>query len=84
FDSGLGILAHKTSSAPLIAALRNGDLTLPLLRLFGFLLLVILVAGHIIWLLERRRNDQFPQAYLPGVWEGIWWAAVTVTTVRRS
>ncbi len=81
FSSGLGILAHGTSNSPMISALRSGELTWPLLRLFGLLLLVIIVAGHVIWLLERRRNAQFPTSYLPGVWEGIWWAAVTVTTV---
>jgi ABC-type amino acid transport substrate-binding protein len=52
-----------------------------LLRLFVFLVLSILIAGHVIWLIERRRNEEFPQTYFRGVWEGIWWAAVTVTTV---
>jgi ABC-type amino acid transport substrate-binding protein len=45
-------------------------------------MLAILVAiGHVVWLVERRRNEQFPTSYLRGVWEGVWWAAVTVTTV---
>ena len=52
-----------------------------MLRLFAFLILSILVAGHFIWLIERRRNPEFPQTYLKGVWEGIWWATITVTTV---
>ena len=81
FDAGLGILARQTSRAPLMAALRSGEFLWPLLRLFGVLVLVIVVAGHVVWLLERHRNDQFPRRYLTGVWEGIWWAAVTVTTV---
>ena len=52
-----------------------------LLELFGLLLVVIVAAGHVIWLLERNRNEDFPIGYLAGVWQGIWWAAVTVTTV---
>lgn len=47
----------------------------------GALLLVIVALGHIVWLVERRHNDDFPHTYARGVWEGIWWAAVTVTTV---
>ena len=46
-----------------------------------FLSLVIVIAGHVIWLLERQRDADFPKSYVKGVWEGIWWAAVTVTTV---
>lgn len=61
--------------------------------LFGFLfssrfliglaaLFVILVAvGHITWLVERKSNPDFPSNYLMGIWEGLWWAAATVTTV---
>ncbi|MCB0158042.1 MAG: transporter substrate-binding domain-containing protein, partial [Caldilineaceae bacterium] len=59
FDAGLGILARQTSRAPLMAALRSGEFLWPLLRLFGVLVLVIVVAGHVVWLLERHRNDQF-------------------------
>jgi ABC-type amino acid transport substrate-binding protein len=39
------------------------------------------IAGHLVWLSERRGNPDFPEKYLPGVWAGIWWASVTVTTV---
>jgi ABC-type amino acid transport substrate-binding protein len=80
FESGLGILTHTGGGTPLLDSFRLA-LSPNLLRLFVFLVLSILIAGHVIWLIERRRNDEFPQAYLKGVWEGIWWAAVTVTTV---
>lgn len=80
FESGLGILTRSGSSTPLLDSFRLA-LSPTLLRLFAFLVLSILIAGHAIWLIERRRNEEFPQTYLKGVWEGIWWAAVTVTTV---
>lgn len=81
FDAGLGILARKTFSLPLVRMLFSLEFLLPLLALFGLFLLVIVVAGHIIWFLERNKNDDFPSQYLAGVGQGIWWAAVTVTTV---
>ena len=80
FESGLGILTRPGSNTPLLDSFRLA-LSPTLLRLFAFLVLSILIAGHIIWLIERRRNEEFPQTYFRGVWEGIWWAAVTVTTV---
>lgn len=43
--------------------------------------IIIFFVGNLIWLLERKNNPDFPLGYWAGVWEGIWWAAVTVTTV---
>ena len=46
------------------------------------LLSVLLVVGSLIWLAERHRNsEQFPQAWLPGIGSGMWFAVVTLTTV---
>lgn len=80
YESGLGILTKLGSTQPVLEGIRIA-FSPSLLRLFAFLLVSILIAGHIIWLFERKRNEDFPTAYLPGVLEGIWWAAVTVTTV---
>ncbi len=47
-----------------------------------FLIVVITIAAHIIWYFERKANPQmFPQTYLAGVGEALWWAVVTVVTV---
>lgn len=80
YESGLGILTKASSGATFRESV-SAALSPSLLRLFAFLVVTILIAGHVIWLMERGRNKEFPNAYLPGVWEGIWWAAVTVTTV---
>lgn len=46
------------------------------------LLLVLLVSGLLMWLAERRRNpEQFGGGVAPGLGAGIWWSAVTMTTV---
>jgi ABC-type amino acid transport substrate-binding protein len=42
---------------------------------------VMLVAAHVMWLLERRHNPQFSKHYPQGLWHAVWWAVVTVTTV---
>ncbi|XP_065053057.1 uncharacterized protein LOC135682203 [Rhopilema esculentum] len=43
-----------------------------------------LVFGGIVWFLERKQgsNDtDFAYHFVPGLWDGFWWAAVTGTTV---
>ena len=51
------------------------------LTVVGGLIVTVIVVGHAFWLIERRRNPDFPQRYLPGVWEGIWYTVVTLVTV---
>lgn len=45
----------------------------------------LLILAHLIWLIERSRSDDeegdFRPDYLRGIWDGFWWATVTVTTV---
>ena len=48
----------------------------------GGLLLLWLLAGVTIWLLERKQNkDMFGGNFIEGMGQGIWWSAVTMTTV---
>ena len=51
------------------------------LRIITFLAVLIVVVAHVFWLLERRRNPDFPKPYLQGVWAGIWYTVVTLVTV---
>ena len=41
----------------------------------------IFVMGHIFWIVEHRYNDLFRKFYAEGVMDGLWYTAVTVTTV---
>jgi ABC-type amino acid transport substrate-binding protein len=50
-------------------------------RIVTVLAVLIVILGHVFWLLERRRNPDFPKPYLRGVWEGIWYTVVTLVTV---
>jgi len=45
-------------------------------------ILLLLVVGVLIWLLEKKINeDQFHKPLGEGIGSGIWWACVTMTTV---
>ena len=52
------------------------------LKAIGFLVLLSLVTGTIVWLFERRKNSEmFGDETVGGIGHGIWWAIVTMTTV---
>ena len=52
------------------------------LNILCMTVLCVVAAGHAIWIAERKSNaDEFPDQYIDGIDDGIWWAAVTVTTV---
>ena len=43
---------------------------------------LLLVVGALLWLVERRRNEeQFHRGPLEGLGDGFWWAGVTLTTI---
>ena len=50
-------------------------------RLYLGLVLMVFLAGSVIWLLERRRNPEFPQSPTAGIGSGIWWSGVTTAAV---
>ena len=84
FESGLQIMVSKDFDTPLGAIFGKvfSILFSPGLAYgIGLFLMTLVVAAHIIWLLERRHNPQFSRGYLDGIWQSIWWAVVTVTTV---
>jgi ABC-type amino acid transport substrate-binding protein len=72
-----------------IAEPRDGQLVTVLKNLFNptfgrivlGLSILMLVVGVIVWLLERRENDDEFRSGLPGIWDGFWWAGVTMTTI---
>ncbi len=53
-----------------------------LFELIGFLLLVLLLSGTIVWWVERKYNETHPsERNIQGLSDGLWWSAVTMTTV---
>ena len=79
-NSGLRIMVTGESTSTVLTVARS---VLPgLLKLVAVLLAVLLLAAHVMWLVERGRTPGvFSKKYLPGIWDSIWWAAVTMTTV---
>lgn len=52
------------------------------LRICLWLSLVLMVVGFFCWLFEHRSNeDMFNKSPRQGLWDGFWWAGVTMTTI---
>jgi ABC-type amino acid transport substrate-binding protein len=59
----------------------RGFISLPFLSAAGALAGIVLVFGFLVWLFERRKNEQFGGEPIKGIGAGFWWSAVTMTTV---
>ncbi len=81
FSSGLGAAVPARAGSGWRGALER--IASPaFLSALGALVVALLVAGLVVWLLERRRNaEQFGGGTAQGIGSGFWWAAVTMTTV---
>lgn len=80
FNAGLDILSREDSGltlGDLITILLSSQVT----QIVIVMVIVIVIAGIVVWLIERRSNPEFHGAYRKRLFEGIWWAAVTVATV---
>ena len=77
FNSGLQVMVsqgNKTTWRDTFGRIFSPTLA----RLMGLLLFVLFVAGNLVWLFNRHRDD-YPRGYVRGVGEGIWWAGSTIT-----
>ena len=55
--------------------------SIKLIKALSALFGIILFFGFLVWLLERKQNTEQFSNNGRGIWNGIWWSAVTMTTV---
>jgi len=81
FHTGLGMAVRHRSPEPVWGTVRI-LISWPFLIALTGLVGVLLGTGTLIWLLERRQNPQhFHPHFVRGIADGLWWSAVTMTTV---
>jgi len=81
FSSGLGIAVAPEKGLNASELLRQ-FFSPALLKAVGALILVLLFTGALLWLFERKRNqEQFGGRAAHGIGAAFWWSAVTMTTV---
>lgn len=74
-------VAAKTSQALKWVDFLANFFSIQFLKVVLLLLLVIFLFGLVTWLFERRKNPEEFEAGWKGLWSGLWWSAVTMTTV---
>lgn len=80
YISNLGIAVRAKEESNLTAFIRS-LFSRQFIEVVFLLFMVILVFGFVIWLAERKRNpDHFSKGWR-GLGDGLWWSAVTMTTV---
>lgn len=81
FQTGLSIAIPNAPEHNLLASLK-AFVSWQFLSAVLALAALLLVAGFLLWLAERRRNpEQFGGSAAQGIGASFWWAAVTMTTV---
>lgn len=79
FRTGLGILVRNDRGLSIWQSVKSMMTKTKLTIIISFLLLIV-VSGHLMWWAERGK-EAFSDHYVPGVFEGMYWAIVTASTV---
>ncbi|MFC0445393.1 transporter substrate-binding domain-containing protein [Pseudidiomarina halophila] len=81
YNAGLGIAVPATAESGWWTVTKR-FFSLEFLTVLLALIAILLIAGILVWLAERRHNrEEFSSGRMRGIGAGFWWAAVTMTTV---
>ena len=81
FASNATVVVSRVSSFNKLLMFLKSFVNLNFLRGLLVLLLIILIFGLLGWWFERKENPETFRFGPRGIWDGIWWSAVTLTTV---
>jgi len=80
FISNVGIAVVVSDSSPIFSFLKK-FFSRQFFEVVFLLFIIIFIFGFILWLVERKKNPQHFEKGWRGIGDGIWWSAVTMTTV---
>ena len=80
FASHSTVAIAQRSSMQKVGQFIESFFRLNFLRGFLVLFIILMFFGMLAWLFERRGNPEFRKNH-KGIWDGLWWSAVTLTTV---
>ena len=74
----LGVASKESSG---IARVLENLFTPTFFKIVLGLCILLLIVGIVVWLFERRDNEDDFREGKHGIWDGFWWAGVTMTTI---
>jgi len=80
YVSSIGVATTKIMKTQAGAFLRN-FFSLQFFRIVFFLVMIMFIFGTMLWIVERKENRRQFRPGLAGLIDGLWWSAVTMTTV---
>jgi ABC-type amino acid transport substrate-binding protein len=80
YVSYIGVATTNVKKTQVGTFLRN-FFSFQFFRIVALLILIIFVFGSLLWLVERGKNRRQFRPGLIGLFDGLWWSAVTITTV---
>lgn len=81
YTTGLGIAIQPKGQGTWLGVVEQ-FLSLRFLKAVAVLLFALLAVGALVWIFERKKNaEQFGGRAVDGIGSGLWWSAVTMTTV---
>ena len=80
YVSYIGVATTNVKKTQVGNFLRN-FFSLRFFRIVALLILIIFIFGTVLWLVERDENRRQFRPGLIGLFDGLWWSAVTITTV---
>jgi polar amino acid transport system substrate-binding protein len=82
YTSGLGIAVPKQTESDRLLSVAGAFFSIGFLQILSVIVLILFIAGYIVWLFERKRNPkQFGGSQRSGIGTGLWWSSVTLTGV---
>lgn len=81
FASHSSIAVSKQSSLQRVKQFLASFFHINFLRGFLLLLFILFCFGALTWLAERKKNPEHFRSGFRGIWDGLWWAMVTLSTV---
>ena len=80
YVTNLGIATRYKDDSTILAFISN-LFSLDFIKAVFLLMMIIFIFGLIVWLVERKYNKEQFSKGVKGLGDGIWWSAVTMTTV---
>jgi polar amino acid transport system substrate-binding protein len=84
FQGGLSLLVLSAKEKMSFLQVLRSFFNRSRLKIIGVFLLVLIIAGHLIWLSEKGgeiNGNAFSEKYWPGVFEGMYWTVITASTI---